>query len=224
MIQVPTFWTIPKMFGGMPVLIIGGGHSLENFDWTPFHSWSVIGCNDAYLLGDWVDVVISGDKHWLDHHEEEKEYKDFKGVKVNLEPAIKKSRSADIKKPRRILTKTDEKQDSIGWNDSTGAAAIDLARKMGASQIILLGYDMKLGYDKESETHRNNWHENNLDIPDPDVFARHTNGLERIRDYMEKICPKVEIINAGPDSDLELFPRYDIVGVTDKTIRFKAKS
>jgi len=199
-------WGIPKLWEGESVLIIGGGPSLEGFDWEPFHRWNVIGCNDAYLLGDWVDVVISGDKDWMGYHSCQRLYKTFRGLKVTLAPEGGWKDSGDTSRtPRRVLKGMTEDPTELGWNDSTGAAAIALAVKMGACQIVLLGFDMRLAYDEERGW-RNNWHNNNLDVPNPDTFKRHINGLRRVKEYVDKFHPKVEILNAGPDSAVDFWP------------------
>jgi hypothetical protein len=202
------YWTIPRCFEGESVLIIGGGHSLEGFDWCPFHRWNVIGCNDAYLLGPWVDVVVSGDNQWMEKHTKTKEYRDFEGLKVTIAPGWGPARDGRrTMVPKRLIKGMSTRQWELGWNDSTGAAAIDLALKMGAMWVFLLGYDMKLA--EVDGGWRNNWHENNLDVPNPDVFPRHKNGMERVRAGAAALYPNAVIYNAGPDSDLDCWPRID---------------
>jgi len=204
--QAESYWSIPKLFDGELVVIIGGGASLKGYDLSPFHQFKMIGCNDAYRLGDCIDVVVSGDKGWIDYHTKLKAYQNFKGLKVSIAPGWhSESDGGQTKTPKRLIKGASEKAHELGWNDSTGAAAIDLARKMGACRILLLGFDMKLSTDNQ-----NNWHENIIDIPNPDVFARHILGCQRICDYMKKYAKKCQVFNCGPDSVMKVFPMLDI--------------
>ena len=211
------YWTIPELWPGESVLVIGGGHSLVGFDWGPLKNFNVIGCNDAYLLGDWVDVVLSGDPDWLRCHCKRQEYRDFKGLRVSLAPILSNDEDPDNPFPpagdegrthhvRRISKGCSEGRNELGWHENTGAAAICLAVKMGASQVFLYGFDMKLHYDEKNKEWRNNWHQNNLDGPDPDVFVKHIGGHETVKAYMDKHHPKVGIYNCGPDSFLLTWP------------------
>ena len=93
----------------------------------------------------------------------------------------------------------------IAWNYSTGAFAINLAILFGAHRIVLLGYDMKL-----DENGENNWHPNKLDNSNPCVFKKFVNGFEMLKKEMKLQCPHVQVLNAGPDSLLETFPKIDL--------------
>ena len=62
------FWSAPEMWRDETVFIIGGGPSLAEMDLSPIHSRPVIGVNNAYALGPWVDVIFFGDAHWWPHN------------------------------------------------------------------------------------------------------------------------------------------------------------
>lgn len=96
------------------------------------------------------------------------------------------------------------KKTYCAFNYSTGAAAINLAFLLGASRVILLGYDFKV-----NEKGEHNWHPNPLDPAQPELYApegKFLKGFRRIRMEMGNF-PHFQVLNAGPDSALEEFPR-----------------
>jgi len=207
------YWRVPRILEGETVFVIGGGLSLDGFDWTPIHDFKIIGCNDAYLLGDWVDICYSGDNDWLRVHSKRAKYKNFKGLKISCSPNPLPRSAAGTKWLRRWQKGIVRKPERIAWNTNTGASAITLAVKMGATKIVLLGFDMKLG--KKNGEYRNNWHPNEFDVPNPDTFPMHYKGFESVKKALTDY-PKIQVLNAGPDSELDLFTRTTVKEVIKK--------
>ena len=54
-------WKPPKIWKGGTAYIIGGGPSVNDADLSLIHDRRVIGVNNAYSLGGWVDVCWFGD-------------------------------------------------------------------------------------------------------------------------------------------------------------------
>ncbi len=50
-------WPIPKIWNKSTVFIIGGGPSLLDIDLSLLHDKRVIGVNQAYKLGNWIDIL-----------------------------------------------------------------------------------------------------------------------------------------------------------------------
>lgn len=195
------YWTAPRIWPNETVYIIGGGSSLKDVDLEPLHQRNVIGCNDAYMLGSWIDVCCFGDIKWFGEHKER--LKDFLGLKVTWREEYLQESGIHVMKgePRGLILKPGW----IGWNTNTGAMAINLAVVFGAKKIVLLGFDMKL--DKDGE---NNWHKNNVDKPDKDVFKKFLKSFLYLQLDMKKKVPDVEVLNATPDSRLKAFPKVDL--------------
>jgi len=202
------------------VFLIGGGTSLENFDWSPIQSHHVIGCNDAYTLGDWVDVCIFGDKDWYYKHSAEKQFQDFPGMKVGCltwnEDVLSYLRNGTMTRDKITLVERRPegwcRKNRIAFNRSTGAAAINLAVQLGAKKIVLLGYDMKLGGTKNHP--QANWHPNSLDTPNPEDYVGYAEKFQWVKWSIDhEYKGDVEVWNAGPDSDLECFPRVELENV-----------
>jgi len=54
-------WKPPKIWQGSPAFIIGGGPSVNDVDFSLIKHHRIIGVNNSYQLGDWVDVCWFGD-------------------------------------------------------------------------------------------------------------------------------------------------------------------
>jgi len=54
-------WHPPKIWNNGTVFILGGGPSLLDNNFDLIENKHVIGINNAYRLGDWVDICWFGD-------------------------------------------------------------------------------------------------------------------------------------------------------------------
>ena len=54
-------WHPPKMWNDKTVFVLGGGPSLNGTNLDLIRDERVIGANNAYQLGSWVDVCWFGD-------------------------------------------------------------------------------------------------------------------------------------------------------------------
>jgi len=194
-------WKTSCFWKDKTVFIIGGGSSLKGFDWSLLHAKHVIGCNDAYQLGDWVDICCFGDSKWYRSHRGKLEM--FKGLTVTWRDEFEDEPDVMVLKgrPRELALEPDR----IGWNTNTGALAINLAVKLGCTTIILLGFDMKLGNNGSS-----NWYKNLLDKPNEELFKKFHKGFECLKAEMKKKVPDVQVLNANPDSNLNSFPKITL--------------
>ncbi len=191
------FWTAIDIWPDSTVYIIGGGPSLKNMDLSQIQNKRIIGVNNAYQLGEWVDVCWWGDCPWWRQHAER--LKKFPGLKIHC-----CNRHAIRPDTKRLLRGRplgiDLRPEYVAWNNSSGASAVNLAVHFGAKRIVLLGFDMKKGPNGE-----NNWHTEHKNYePDWNPYDRFLKVWPHIRKDAKKIG--VEILNATPDSALTLFP------------------
>jgi len=158
------FWQPCPIFDG-DVFIIGGGPSLEGFDWSLIKGRQVIGCNDAYTLGDWVTVCHFGDWNWyrLVHKKNLDRWGNLKITSFWAHKDIRLEDGSLVQPAREAKGILVMQRDSLSgfcvdgklaWNGNTGISSINLAAYLGASRIILLGFDMKRSKGKH------NWHPN----------------------------------------------------------------
>jgi hypothetical protein len=217
-------WNVPKIWKGQDVWIIGGGPSLTSTfsipddivtkvrnkelplsAYSPYmesiHNKHVIGINVAYKLGNWVDMMFCGDTKFL--LEQKMGLYEFTGLCVTCSP--EGSKTPWIKFLERIngtrMAITQEKS-RIVWNQTSGAAAINLAVHLGARRIILVAFDMNLTDNKQ------HWHnayrKGSADITKAElpkktkVLARHKEPFPAIKTALTKLG--IEIYNISPNS------------------------
>lgn len=212
------YWVPPKLWKGATAYLIGGGPSLLSMDLTLVHKKRVLGCNDAYLLGDWVDAMIFGDYSW--YHVHRHQVNRFQGIKMSLHEVTigKKGWKTFKRKTPGIQTEPG----LCGWCKNVGFAALNAAILFGCPRIVLLGYDMKFGklkptgkgfsddlkwFPSEQDARVNgkvpNWHPNIKEVPE-DRHGTYVKAFENAAPEIERLG--VEVINATPDSALTCFP------------------
>ena len=142
------------------LFIVGGGPSLNNFDWTLLEDKNVLVLNRGLeklpnaLALLWNDVKF--------HKDNEERIKNFPGIKITttryMKPGSSHPCDCDIVwvKGRNYLSDLrgtiEESPHLINQGSNTGYSALNVAYHLGAKTIYLLGYDMKIDKDKT------NWH------------------------------------------------------------------
>lgn len=204
--------TLPALWKGSDVFIIGGGPSINNQDLSLIHSKRVIGVNNAYLLGDWVDACWFGDCKWYNWHR--KRLQLYNGIVAHTCPSGQKKGlpgfhfyARDRKKHYGITVKLKH----ISWNNNSGISAINFAYHMGAKRIILLGFDMC-----DSPTGQTHYHGGHTEQIRTAKYKQ--NKRKNVRPYPRFLTafPTVakdaktlglEIINTSMDSVITEFPK-----------------
>ena len=208
-----------------PVVVIGGGPSLIGYDFRRLKVAQekglvfVIGVNDAYRFG-FPDLVLFGDYLWFMLKDRGDGWKHRDAFRVYAN-AGQRSVVAVLPDPtpRQLqelggyeflnLIKRGPKHglsvspDSLGWNCNTGAAAINLALLIGATAVLLLGFDCKSSPAKASNWHLNLCHP----TPQDTIYDQYKGWLQVVADELPKCFPDVLVLNAGPDSELGAFPK-----------------
>jgi hypothetical protein len=162
-----------------------------------------VGCNDAYKLGTWVDWCVFGDKRWFGWNVEELSTWENREQVVCCVPQLLEGRG---KYPWLKILRRDEarfglsiEQDTVCWNRGTGGTAINVAYLLGASRIVLLGFDMRMVDGKH------NWHDNHQKVERDKIYQGSMMPfLKPMSDAMK--VTGLQIVNATPGSALTLFP------------------
>lgn len=235
-------WSVPKMWEDGECWIIGGGPSISKQFSIPdditkavyrkelppsalssylslIHDKHVIGVNAAYLIGDWIDMVVFGDRRFF--LENRLQLAEFPGLKVACNPKMSGhqydgERIKYLKRDRERAKGISKHPDRVSWNGNSGAAAISIAVHTGVKRIILLGFDMRLGEDD-----RQHWHSlykfpqkkrrnrrNNKIVPAGLPFHRHLLGFPEIAKDANRMG--VTILNASPNSAIECFQKTNV--------------
>jgi hypothetical protein len=195
--KLPLF-EIPRSWLNETIYIIGGGPSVSN---TPLHliyDKKIIGVNMAYKLGDWIDICFFGDSRWFDWNREE--IKKFKGTIITCQRKLRHINGHDIKSVQKGKKKGIETNPKfVCWNGSSGGCAINIAYHLGASRIVLIGFDMKT---KNGEHHFHNDYPAKGKQYDP--YKKFIEPFPVIKKEANRLG--VEILNATPDSTIDCFP------------------
>lgn len=188
-------WSVPELWKKSDAFIIGGGPSVKDLDLTPIHNKRVIGVNNAYTLGHWVDVCYFGDCRWWDWNREV--LRDYPCLKVTCCERLDKIKHLKILKRQPQGFSTDP--NAIAWNGNSGASAINLAYLLGARRAFLVGYDMKMN----GQNH--NWHEDHKHKPINNIYTtKFIPQFKRMAKFIKGI--DFEVFNLNPDSSLDIFP------------------
>jgi len=163
----------------------------------PLKDKNVIAVNMAYVLAPWLKTIFFGDEGFWKNNKENLLAHSAENVSSN---SCFKAGISDITYfPKDKLKKLglSENQNTLCWNNNSGAAAIDYAAHQGATTIILLGFDM---VNVEGESH---WH-NEYQSPPSMPYAKHKKGFPKIKEDADKLG--IEIINCSPVSTIKEFP------------------
>ncbi len=191
-------WRPTAKWEGLDVFVIGGGTSLERFDWSLLKDECTVGCNDAYLLGvETCKICVFGDPKWFKLHQHR--LVKYDGLLFTNHGEFQRTKLDWLwTLPRKVNGLA---TDALAWNTSTGAVAVNLALILGAKRTILLGFDMCLSNGRQ------NWHENLLNQPDAKVYKKFVEGFGKLAKDLGRVFPGREIINVTDDSRLDCFPK-----------------
>lgn len=198
--SVPELFNIPEHI--VNAVSTGGRPALYSEYFSSIHDRHVIGVNNAYMIGSWIDAVFFGDCAWYNVHRQN--LAKYNGLKVTCcnrfenRPADKMEGIRFLQKDahhRQGLTRNTQK---VSWNTNSGAAAINLGVHLGAKRIIIMGLDMNM---KGQHSHWHGSHGNKK----PPPFSRHLRGFPDIKKDAAEM--EVEILNTNPHSGLKgMFP------------------
>jgi len=232
-------WKVPRIWDGGECFILAGGPSvprqfgvpeetiqfvmsgastprLYSDYFKPLHSKHVIGVNNAYMIGTWMDFLFFGDNSWYLVHR----YRlaEWPKIKVTCNPRFSESRSryAGVKylaKDSNHRHGISPRNGYVSWNSNSGAAAISLAAHLGVKRITLLGFDMCL--DDGGISHWHGYHRDKMQGVDrkkakvkPPPFTRHLKGFPAIAQNAKNMG--IEILNASPISKIKEFRKVNI--------------
>lgn len=227
-------WTVPDMWDGGECWIIAGGPSVpyqfgvpeetikavmsrskKPSEYSPYlkpiHNKHIIGINNVYQIGSWIDVIFFGDCSWYLVHR--RVLVDFPGIKItccNRFEGNGYDKNSGIKylskdKIHKKGISADNKK--VSWNNNSGAASISVAAHLGVKRIILLGFDMSM----DANSKYSHWHGSHKKTNEPiksPPFKRHLVGFKQISE--DATSMGIEIINANPKSLIDVFPKVNL--------------
>lgn len=138
----------------------------------------VVAVSDAYKLAPWADALVSNDGNWWNHH---KDAMNFAGRKFC---------GTHYKQLERLIP-----DGSFGGGTNSGLQGMRAAQIMGATKILLLGFDMR-------GTHYFGKHPEPLRNTTANRFKVHIHQFSKWKGCLA--------INCTPNSALTRFPFMDI--------------
>lgn len=157
--------------------VIATGPSLTQAQVDAVRHLRVVVVSDAYRLAPWADALVSADKAWWKFHNP-----DFPGRRFSALPEA----GMDL-----------EVMEGIPMGSNSGLWAIHQAVKLGATRIILLGFDL-------GGTHFFGEHPAPLKNTKPERF-------EVFKRQFEQHRPKgIQIVNCTPGSALKCYPKMQL--------------
>jgi len=202
---------------GKPCFIIGGGPSLEGFDWSRLKGKRTIGINRAFERFE-PTIIFSMDTRflaWLERGEYGPEmkkrlirssaYKVWQCTYTAQLPAF----IYIIKVHKDYYTGcrafTESLKIGIGHGDNSGYGALNVACCLGANPIYLLGYDLK------HENGKSHWHEGH-------PAKQKEEAIEKWIGHFGWAAPLIKsrgfrVINLNPNSALECFEKRKMEGI-----------
>lgn len=125
------------------MVCVGGGPSLTLADLTACRSSSrILAINDACRLVPDADVIFAADVQWWRDHPEAQ---NCAGLKYTFAPTGPHPPAGIIPLARTGIEGLEMDPSGLRSGGHSGYAAINLAVHLGATRIVLLGYDMQPG-------------------------------------------------------------------------------
>ncbi len=191
----------------MRIFIVGGGQSLEDFDWSFLHDRATIAVTNSFKkLPNAAYIYFSDIRFWnwqraglLAH----------KAAKITTAKIPKNITSVARYKVSCVKNKAiDFRKGYLKLGNSSGYAAINLAVHLGATEIFLLGYDM------HADTGKNHWHSDYPIKNKSHIYAR--NMLKFFDAAAKELAGAgIKVINFGETSKIECFAKLKLEAVYD---------
>lgn len=189
-------------------MLVAGGPSLTAPDVAHCRGRArVLAVNDAWRLAPWADLLYAADGAWWRAH---RGVPGFAGQRVTQNHG-----SDDVKAAREFGIPMVNVAIKAGLSDTpgllhsghnSGHQALDLAVQLGASRILLLGYDMQPRAD--GVRHWFGEHPAGLNRTDPNTFALWRVAFAQAAEDCRR--RGVEVINCSRVTALDCFPRLPI--------------
>jgi hypothetical protein len=195
---IPASWPKDIFF------IVGGGASVTESElWPIYGARSVIAVNEAAFLLPHFSAAVSIDHQFMAHRAA-RLCEIALLCPVYLCPPKHAAQSLQDKIPDAVFLRETSKWDAHGIHrrgGSSGYAALNAAVLMGATRIVLVGFDYK------RTGGRKNWH-GAYTWPQNENFASWARAFDPlVALFAER---GIEVVNASPDSAMTAFPRMTL--------------
>lgn len=197
-------WKVPPIWAGETAVIIGGGPSVTREQVESAKRFKTIGTNMAFVMDPTCDFLCWGDSYW--YIENWRGLSQHKGEKVTWRHCPKFHGVPDFHQLTHRQYGRDEKlvisrNPCVVHGTNTGQGAINIAYLLGATRVLLLGFDMtsKAGH---------NWHSFHKRHANEERYAVYRREIETSAVELRELG--IEVINCSPTSVLTCFDKARI--------------
>lgn len=192
---------VPRLWPSSTIVCLATGPSLTADDVAFCRGKApVIAINDAYRLAPWANVLYAADAKWWKWHHG---VPSFTGLRYSLQKDAAAWNVTVLQDAGYDGLTADPRGLVKGCN--SGYQAINLAIHLGASRVVLLGYDM--GHAKGQPSHFFGEHPDKAHSP----FGLFLAKFETMRHPLRLLG--VEVINCSRETALTVFPRHTLTEV-----------
>jgi len=184
-----------QIFKNEEVYIVGGGTSLQDFDFKLLENKNTIVLNKAMLYVPNADVLWYSDVRFYRWFIDE--INSFKGLVFTKNLKHSSDKITVLKDSGHHGLSLNPKYIKTGYN--SGYAAINLAFHLGATTINLLGYDF---YNHKNKTHFHDGYKNNF--TQESSYNIMLNSFLSIVELLKRL--DIKVYNYNRNSKLKLFP------------------
>lgn len=183
--QVPD-WT------GQTVAVLAGGTSLTqtSLEIVRQRGWKTIAINTTYKKAMWSDVLLGADADWWRHYYA-RQLEKFEGPKFHCQ------RFCNIEDVEYYAARP------VANASNSAVHATHFAQDAKASRVVLVGIDLKI----TKLTHHHGDHPRPLRNPTASDFRMALASWRKCAPGMKKT---MEVVNANPNSALDVFPRVSL--------------
>lgn len=201
----PVVLPVPRLWPNSTIVCLGTGPSLTQDDIDFVHGEAkVIAVNDAYRVAPWAHVLYAADHYWWRLHEG---VPTFRGMKYSIMPDGHQTPQREFHDVE-ILRNTgqdglERDPHALRTGENSGYQAINLAVHLGASRIILLGYDLQ---NTGGRKHFFGDHP-----PSLQQHSQYATFLRHFATLPEPLAAAgVQVMNATRATALTVFPQMDL--------------
>jgi len=212
------------MWEGRRCFVVGGGKSLEGFDWELLKGELVIGINRSYetfppsiMFGmdsryfNWIDkeLMYRSEGSKLPTAEDKIQARIIKQKYMDLRCPIVYMRDGTERIPRNTIVLqankeklTEKFSEGILHGGNSGLGALNIALNLGANPIYMLGFDL---HSKQGEK-QEHFHSGYPQRQDSAVYKQFVTNFNK---YSESAKARADIVNLNPESSLKCFRLSD---------------
>ena len=177
-----------RKWAGQTVCVIGSGPSLNAKDCARVEKsgLTTIAVNSSWKMARFCHILYAGDLTWWRNCGDE--------IDIEVEKYTASQNAEHAFSIKRHKSK-------LGAGYNSGMLAIELAIHLGASRVLLLGFDCSV----KNGTH---WHGDHKNTPNPNK-----NRCDKWKGYFQRLADhhkNIEIINCSRETELLCFPRMTI--------------